>query len=142
MYAILEAGSKQYKVSAGDRITVEKMDQEAGSEAVLRKVLMIYDKELHLGTPYIKEAGVVCDVIETFKGPKITIFKYKRRKGSRRKRGHRQLYTTLKIKKIELKASKAAGTAAKKAAPKATATVAKKKATPTKKTIKKATKKK
>jgi len=140
MYAILEAGSKQYRVSAGDRIQVEKMDQEPGSEAVLRKVLMIYDKELHLGTPYIKEAGVVCDVIDTFKGPKITIFKYKRRKGSRRKRGHRQLYTTLKIKKIELQAAKATGTATKKAAPKATA--AKKKATPTKKTVKKATKKK
>lgn len=105
MYAIFESGSKQYKVSPGDLLKVEKLEQKSGTEAVLKNVLIIYDKELHLGSPYLEKARVVCDVIQNGFGPKITMFKLKRRKGSRRKRGHRQPFTLLKVKEIHLEAS-------------------------------------
>jgi len=81
MYAIVETGAKQYWVSPGDLIKVEKLDFEPGTEAVLSNVLLIADETLHLGTPYLTKAGIVCDVLETDRHPKITIFKFKRNSG-------------------------------------------------------------
>src|SRR3989344_6579641 len=115
MYAIVETGAKQYWVSPGDLIKVEKLDFEAGTEAVLSNVLLIADETLHLGTPYLTKAGIVCDVLETDRHPKITIFKFKRRKGYRLKKGHRQSYTLLKIKEIKLDAPKKKSETEKKA---------------------------
>ncbi len=105
MYAIIESGSRQYTVSEGDLFKVEKLPGKVGTETIFKNVLLIQDKELHLGTPYLEKAAVVCDIVETDRGPKITIYKYKRRKGSRRKKGHRQFYTLLKVKKIQLGAT-------------------------------------
>ena|SRR3989338_903474 len=102
MYAILETGSKQYKVSPGDIIKVENLNLEAGSETVLRPLLLVFDKELHIGNPYLAQAGAICDVLKTDRDPKITVFKHKRRKGYRRKRGHRQFFTLVKVKEIKL----------------------------------------
>ncbi len=102
MYAVVETGGKQYRVKEGDIINVEKIDAEIGNEVVLDKVLLVKkDDDLKVGTPYLN-AKVVCEVLDQFKGEKIIVFKYKRRKGYRRKRGHRQLYTKLKVKNIEL----------------------------------------
>ncbi len=102
MYAIVETGSKQYKVSVGDRFKIEKLELEKGSEAILNRVLMIHDKELHLGNPYLPKAQIICDVIETYKEPRIIVFKFKRRKGYQRKKGHRQAMTHLKVREIHL----------------------------------------
>ncbi len=102
MYAVLETGGKQYRVKEGDVINVEKINAEIGSEVVLDKVLLVKkDENLKVGTPYL-DAKVICEVLDQFKGEKIIVFKYKRRKGYRRKKGHRQLYTKLKVKTIEL----------------------------------------
>jgi large subunit ribosomal protein L21 len=102
MYAIVETGSKQYKVSVGDRFKVEKLESGKGSQAILNRVLMIHDKELHLGNPYLPKAQIICDVIETYKEPRVIIFKFKRRKGYQRKKGHRQAMTLLKVREIHL----------------------------------------
>ena len=102
MYAILTIGAKQYKVAPGEFIRVEKMDNTPGSEAVLKNVVAVHDKELHVGSPYLENAGVVCNIIETERGPKIRMYKYKRRKGSKRKRAHRQPYTLLQVKDVFL----------------------------------------
>jgi large subunit ribosomal protein L21 len=126
MFAIVQSGSKQYKVAPGDVIKVEKLNETQGAETVLNSVMLIYDKELHLGAPYLDKAGVLCDVLEQDRDPKITIFKYKRRKGGRVKKGHRQAYTLLKVKEIALSGLKAAPTKkvskspAKKVPPKTT----------------------
>ncbi len=106
MYAIVETGSKQYKVSIGDRFKIEKLDQEKGSEAILNRVLMIHDKEIHVGNPYLPKAQIICDIIETYKEPRIIVFKFKRRKGYQRKKGHRQAMTLLKVKEIHLEGTR------------------------------------
>lgn len=103
MYAIVETGSKQYKVSVGDRFKIEKLGSTKGSEAILNRVLMIHDdKEIHVGNPYLPKAQIICDVIETYKEPRIIVFKFKRRKGYQRKKGHRQAMTHLKVREIQL----------------------------------------
>ncbi|MFC1594315.1 50S ribosomal protein L21 [Candidatus Omnitrophota bacterium] len=104
MYAILEAGSKQYKVSQGDIIEVEKIDVKAKKSVTLSDVLLISDgKDVKVGQPHVKGAKVVADVITQCKAPKVISFKYKRRKGKRWKKGHRQQLTRLEIKEISVK---------------------------------------
>lgn len=102
MYAIVETGSKQYKVSKGDIIEVEKLNLKKAKEVKLDKVLFISDKkDVSTGTPYIKGAHVVCDVVGEKRGKKTISFKYRRRQASsKRKIGHRQNYTVLKVKEI------------------------------------------
>ena len=102
MYAVIQTGSKQYKVQPGDLLTVEKLEGAVGSEVVLSHVLLVQDKELTVGNPTLPKAGVLCEIVNQGRGPKILTFKYKRRKGSRRKRGHRQTLTLLKVKEISL----------------------------------------
>jgi len=106
MYAIIETGSKQYKVSIGDLLYVEKLNHKEGEEAVLNRVLAIQDKSLHVGNPYLPKAQVVCDVVKMLRGPKIIVFKFKRRKGYQRKAGHRQTFTFLKVKEIHLEGTR------------------------------------
>ena len=87
MFAIIETGSKQYKAKVGDFLTVEKLEGTPGSEIVLSQVLLVQDKTTTIGTPTIQNAGVLCEIMEQERGPKIITYKYKRRKGSKRKKG-------------------------------------------------------
>ncbi len=103
MYAIIETGAKQYKVSKGDVLEVERIaGLKEGKEAKLDKVLFISDKkEISIGKPYIKGASIVCAVVGESRGSKTISFKYRRRLGSSRKKiGHRQNYAVLKVKEI------------------------------------------
>ena len=99
MFAIIEVGAKQYKVSANDVIYVEKLDAEAGKKVVFDKVLMANGVS---GNPYVKGATVEGEVVKQGKGKKLTIFTYvPNKKSTRKKQGHRQPYTKIEIKKIK-----------------------------------------
>lgn len=98
MFAIIKTGGKQYRVAPGDTIAVEKLAAEAGSDIDLDQVLMIGDgATMTMGNPLVAGAVVAATVVEQTKGDKIIVFKKKRRQNYRRKRGHRQLLTILKI---------------------------------------------
>ena len=100
MYAIIETGGKQYRVQEGDVITVEKLNAEAGETVTFDKVLLMSDgKEVKVGTPYLSEA-VTGSVVENGKGKKVIIFKYKAKNDYRKKQGHRQPYTMVKIESL------------------------------------------
>ncbi len=102
MFAIIRTGGKQYKVSKDDQITVEKIDAEAGKKIEIEDVLMVSDgKKTTIGTPAVKGAKVVAEIVEQTRGDKIIVFKKKRRQNYRRKKGHRQNLTVLKIKDIK-----------------------------------------
>ncbi len=103
MYAVIKTGGKQYKVSEGDLLNVEMLAGEAGSEIVFNEVLMVSGEgDIRIGAPVVEGAQVVGEIMDEVNGPKITIFKMKRRKGFRKKTGHRQHLTRLRIKKITL----------------------------------------
>lgn len=103
MYAVIQTGGKQYKVTKGDTIIVERLTiPEKEKEVTIKEVLLISDgKEVKVGKPLIKDAKVVCEVIGDFKDKKVISFKYRRRKDSRWKKGHRQVLTKLKVKEIK-----------------------------------------
>lgn len=102
MYAVLETGGKQYRVQVGDEITVEKLGIEADQEVVFDKVLVVGEgSDIKIGSPYVEGASVKGTVVENGKGEKIIVFKYKPKKDYRKKRGHRQPYTTVKIEAID-----------------------------------------
>jgi large subunit ribosomal protein L21 len=97
-YAVIETGGKQYRVSEGDRITVERLAAEQGSEITIDRVLMIGgDGSTRIGTPTVEGASVTATIDEHKRGEKIVIFKYKAKKRYRRKTGHRQELTRLTI---------------------------------------------
>jgi len=101
MYAVIETGGKQYRVQEGDVVFVEKLDVAEGEKVELSKVLLISNEDnLLVGKPYIEGAKVEATVLEQGKAKKVIIFKYKPKKDSRKKQGHRQPYTKLKIEKI------------------------------------------
>ena len=103
MYAVIKTGGKQYKVSSGDTITVEKLLGEVGDKVDLEDVLMVGgDSEPKIGSPKIKGAKVTGTIVSQGKAKKITILKFKRRKGYRKKQGHRQQQTKIKIDEILL----------------------------------------
>ena len=103
MFAIIETGGKQYRVAPNDKITVEKLEGEVGSKVILSKVLFFQNenKETVIGSPLINGAKVEAEIIKTAKGKKVIIFKKRRRQNSRRKNGHRQTRTELKILSIK-----------------------------------------
>ncbi len=102
MYAVIETGGKQLRVEKGQTIFVEKLDVNEGDEVVFDKVLVYSNRTTRVGTPYLKGIKVTAKVEKQGKQKKITIFKYKAKKGStRRKQGHRQPYTKLIIEDIE-----------------------------------------
>ena len=104
MFAVLNTGGKQYKVSQGDLIEVEKLESNAGDTVTLDQVLMVGEGDnIEVGSPYVSGCSVKGEVIEQGKGSKIIVFKKKRRKKYRRKNGHRQLFTQLKITEISKK---------------------------------------
>lgn len=123
MFAIVETGGKQYRVQEGDVITVEKLNVEAGEKIVFDKVLMLSDGEtIKVGAPYVESCNVTGTVVENGKGPKVIIFKYKAKKDYRKKQGHRQPYTMIKIDKVSArKARKTVAKAAEENAPQAEA---------------------
>ena len=98
MYAIIETGGKQYKVQNGDQVKVEKLSAEAGNTVVFDKVLACGEgSDIKVGTPYLDGLTVEGEVIESGKGDKVIIFKYKAKKDYRKKQGHRQPYTMVEI---------------------------------------------
>ena len=99
MYAIIATGGKQYKVSEGDVIKVEKLDVEAGNTVTFDRVLAVSDGTLKVGEDAAK-ASVTATVLEQGKGKKVIVYKYKRKTGYHKKNGHRQSYTEVKIEKI------------------------------------------
>jgi len=102
MYAIVETGGKQYKVAEGDVVKVEKLDLEEGTQITLEKVLMVAKEGgLVVGKPFVDSAKVVASVVKQGKAKKIIVFKYKNKTNYRKKQGHRQPFTALKIEKIE-----------------------------------------
>ena len=101
MYAIVETGGRQYRVSAGDKIDVEKLAGQVGDTIALTPVLMIgQGTAVTIGTPTLAEARVEARIVAQKRGKKIIIFKHKRRKNYRRKQGHRQWLTSLQITEI------------------------------------------
>lgn len=101
MYAVIETGGKQYRVNQGDVVRVELLSEEVGSEISLDAVnLVATDDDLHVGTPHVDGASVRATVVEIGRGSKVIAFKKKRRKGHRRKVGHRQAFTALRIEEI------------------------------------------
>ena len=100
MYAIIATGGKQYKVSEGDVIRVEKLGVEAGSTYTFDQVLVVGGEETKVGKPVVEGATVEASVIEDGKAKKVIVYKYKRKTGYHKKQGHRQPYTKVKIEKI------------------------------------------
>lgn len=103
MYAVLETGSKQYRVSAGDKVEIERLEIEAGQPVTFDRVLLVNnDGKLSVGAPTVANATVVGDVLEHIRGEKKISFKMKRRKGYHKTIGHRQELTVVQIKEIKL----------------------------------------
>ena len=103
MYAVFATGGKQYKVREGEVLRVEKISGEIGSPISFDEVLMVSDGEnVSIGKPRLENATVSGRIVEQGKASKVLVFKYKRRKRFRRKQGHRQLYTAIKIDTIEV----------------------------------------
>ena len=103
MYAIVETGGKQYRVQPGETVRVESIHEEPGKEVVLEKVLLVSnDTQITSGNPYITGAVVTAEVLGHGRGDKIIVFKFKSKKNVRKKQGHRQNYTDIKIREISV----------------------------------------
>ena len=100
MYAIIATGGKQYKVSEGDVIKVEKLGVEAGQNVTFDQVLAVSGDEVKVGDPTVAGATVEASVVKEGRGKKVIVYKYKRKTGYHKKNGHRQAYTAVKIDKI------------------------------------------
>ncbi len=104
MYAVIRTGGKQYRVARDQVLFVEKLDAEPGSTVEFDEVLMVggEDGEVRIGRPLVEGAKVRATVLDQIRGPKIVVFKFKRRKNYRRKKGHRQYRTVVRIADIEV----------------------------------------
>ncbi|MBO5552402.1 MAG: 50S ribosomal protein L21 [Lachnospiraceae bacterium] len=100
MYAIIATGGKQYKVSEGDVIYVEKLDAKAGDDVTFDQVLAVGGDKLTIGSPLVDSASVTGKVQDQIKGRKVIVYHYKRKTGYHKKNGHRQAYTKVQIEKI------------------------------------------
>ncbi|ETR74395.1 MAG: 50S ribosomal protein L21 [Candidatus Magnetoglobus multicellularis str. Araruama] len=102
MYAVIQSGGKQYRVTPGQTVRVERLSGEIGAEVLLDPVLLYaQDDDIQVGQPSLSDISVRGHIVEQGKAKKILVFKMKRRKRYRRKQGHRQLYTAIKIDSIE-----------------------------------------
>jgi large subunit ribosomal protein L21 len=101
MYAVLETGSKQYRVAPGDKLEIERLDAEAGKPFTFDRVLMLGGDKVTVGSPTVAGASVIADVVEHKRGDKKLTFKMKRRKGYHKTIGHRQELTVVKITEIK-----------------------------------------
>jgi large subunit ribosomal protein L21 len=103
MYAVLETGSKQYRVSAGDMLEIERLTVEPGQSYTFDRVLLVSNEgKVSVGSPTVANASIVADVVEHIRGPKTIAFKMKRRKGYHKTIGHRQELTKIRIKEIKV----------------------------------------
>jgi len=101
VYAVVETGGKQYKVSAGETVEVDKLSLEVGEKVELDRVLLLSDGEdVRVGQPTVEGAKVLATVTDHVKGPKLIVFKYRPKQRYRRKKGHRQTYTRLTVDEI------------------------------------------
>ena len=100
MYAVVEFKGKQYRAEQGAVLRVDRFDAEKGSSVALDKVVLVSGEQIKVGSPYVAGASVKTTVQDEVKGDKIVVFKYKPKKDYRRKTGHRQLYTLLKVEEI------------------------------------------
>jgi len=107
MYAIIKTGGKQYRVQLGDEFRVEKLDAEVGDKVVFDQVVAVGGDKLVAGTPFVEGYAVEAEVLEQGKADKVIIYKYKAKKDYRRKNGHRQPYTLVKVTNIGAAAPKA-----------------------------------
>ncbi len=119
MYAIIMTGGKQYRVQMGDELKVEKLDAEVGATVTFTDVLAVGGDSLQVGNPYVEGFAVTAEVLEQGKNDKVIIYKYKAKKDYRRKNGHRQPYTLVKITGLGDAKAPAKKAAAKKEAAKA-----------------------
>ncbi|MDD5644881.1 MAG: 50S ribosomal protein L21 [bacterium] len=104
MYAVIETGSKQYKVEKGDIIDIELVEKKPGEKFDFEKILLVADKnDVRIGTPLVQDAKVTGEVLSLKKGRKLVAFFYRRRKDSKRKVGHRQKYLSVRISDISAK---------------------------------------
>lgn len=102
MYAVIKTGGKQYRVAQGDKLRVEKLAGNIGDAVTLSEVLLVGEGDgIKIGTPVVSGAKVEAKIVAQDRGPKITIFKFRRRKNYRRKSGHRQPFTALEITGIK-----------------------------------------
>ena len=123
MYAVIKTGGKQYKVTAGDKLKVEKLAGEVGSKVVLDKILMLADGDaITIGSPLVAGAKVNATVVSHGRGDKVMIFKFRRRKHYRKTQGHRQSYTEILIEDVNGKGAAAPVKAATEKPGKAVAT--------------------
>ncbi len=103
MYAVIKTGGKQHRVAEGEVLAVEKLIGAKGDEIIFDQVLMVGSgEETRIGRPIVAGAQVVAEIVNQFKGPKVDVFKMKRRKGYKKKTGHRQELTRMRIKKISI----------------------------------------
>ena len=103
MYAVIKSGGKEYRVSKGDLIRVERLEGKVGEQLTLRDVLMVSDEEkVQFGTPNLTQVVVTGKIVEETKGKKALSYKMKRRKNYRRMKGHRQTFTYLRVEDISL----------------------------------------
>ncbi len=101
MYAVVQTGAKQYRLSQGDTVEVELLDADKGKEVTFDQVLLVADGDkIQVGTPTLKGAKVTAEVVDHKRGPKLIAFKMRRREGWRRKVGHRQELTVVRVKAI------------------------------------------
>lgn len=138
MFAIVKTGGKQYRVTKGDVVKLEKIEGEVGAKIALDNVLLVNDgNKSTIGTPTVEGAAVSAEILEQKRDGKIIIFKKKRRKNHRRKNGHRQSVTVVRITDIAASGAKKAAAPKKEAAAKEEAPKAEKKAAPKKTATKK-----
>jgi len=103
MYAVIESGGKQHKVELGQTLEVDLLHEESGIDHAFENVMLYVDGDnVQIGQPYIENAKVVAEIVEEVKGKKLSILRFRRRKNSMRKVGHRQRYTQIKIKEIKV----------------------------------------
>jgi len=101
MYALVEIQGKQYKAEEGALLKVDKLDKAAGDNLEFNSVLLVRDgEETKVGTPYVKDAKISATVEDQIRGKKVLVYKFKKRKGYRRKQGHRQQYSLIKVQNI------------------------------------------
>ena len=119
MYAIVEIAGKQYKVQENDKLVVPRLSADVDESVTFDRVLLVSDgKNVQLGTPIVDDAAVTATVIEHFKGDKVLVFRKKRRKRFKVKRGHRQPYTRIEVSELSVNGGKADKKTSKKAAAK------------------------
>lgn len=97
MFAVIQTGGKQYRVAQGDMLRVEKLPGDVGAKVTFDKVLLVGGETTKVGTPHVAGAKVSAEIVAQDRGKKLIVFKFRRRKNYRRKNGHRQPYTELKI---------------------------------------------